>query len=790
MDRSTHSSRAGTVTPVNLQTRMDAVLPIAESSQMKTTVFLSDNSSAEVGYDGSTTAAELLEVHDYISIHDSAYIRDTVAELMGFRETGERAVQRRLVCRKRYFLENEEAIADPMFIRLCYHQAQQDYLEVNFPTPEDLAAHLTALQVVVDFRLTACASSGGLASAGVVEDPAAAKLTAEQAMQQALKWFRALPYGGSVFFNVGRIHDPQFTAGASAHGHQRVREGYRFSRELRSIRQFCSSPTSVSLELLFMGSLQVLHFETTQGDQICRTIYMLVHNATANLCARQRAQQQNALMHGQGQGQEQGQGQGAHPMGEYEQRAKELSEELRRGVMHIEQLKVLELRSSAERDGLAASLAIAEQRLGVSRATEAQLRKEVKGKGKEAQPEHREGVCKELEELRTRNEELERSLVKHEEEVKQLKEAYDKEVVERKKACNKLEGEWCTGALSCLSVSWPWVGCALSMDWVVVLASIKVCAWWQPLSRWKRPFVAVWCPENVPRPPPRPQPSLCPSRCAYEESKGKIWVMARWRLLSGKERDERQRMVLGMTDEFTLQLPSKDGGEPKHFQFDRVFDHNASQTTVFEDIRYLIQLAIDGFNVCIFAYGQTGSGKTGTPSMARTRTPGSHRVPCRRFRVQSAQAGDFSTAISDLTASLKRQHKDPMLIRAVGSGETRLNEVMEEAVRRQPRVALLWSDKELGQAGLAVDALHKALALEESPEAYLRVGLQLQSIGDHRDAIKYAHTALKLRLMDIEFNYQEASSLHAVGDYNAAVRRAMLFFIHCMGSNCFSKAWG
>ncbi|CAI5496793.1 unnamed protein product, partial [Closterium sp. Naga37s-1] len=150
--------------------------------------------------------------------------------------------------------------------------------------------------------------------------------------------------------------------------------------------------------------------------------------------------------------------------------------------------------------------------------------------------------------------------------------------------------------------------------------------------------------------------------------------------------------------------------------------------------------------------------------------------------VLAFQAGDFWTAISDLTAALKRQPKDPMLIRAValsygGAGQWRdAVEVMEEAVRRHPRVALLWSDKgrahkELGQADLAVAALHKALALEESPEAYLRLGLQLQSIGDHRDAIKYAHKGLKLKPMDIELNYLEASSLHAVGDYNAAIKQ-------------------
>jgi len=97
-----------------------------------------------------------------------------------------------------------------------------------------------------------------------------------------------------------------------------------------------------------------------------------------------------------------------------------------------------------------------------------------------------------------------------------------------------------------------------------------------------------------------------------EDMKGKIRVYARTRPMSVKELNENQKDVLTIPDDFTLEHPWKDEKKPRSYQFDAVFPGNTSQEAVFEDTKYLVQSAIDGYNVCIFAYGQTGSGKTHT----------------------------------------------------------------------------------------------------------------------------------------------------------------------------------
>lgn len=52
--------------------------------------------------------------------------------------------------------------------------------------------------------------------------------------------------------------------------------------------------------------------------------------------------------------------------------------------------------------------------------------------------------------------------------------------------------------------------------------------------------------------------------------------------------------------------------ENKKFYFDRIFNCKSKQSDIYEEIKYLVESVMDGYNICIFAYGQTGSGKTYT----------------------------------------------------------------------------------------------------------------------------------------------------------------------------------
>ncbi|KAL2609200.1 hypothetical protein R1flu_027773 [Riccia fluitans] len=152
-----------------------------------------------------------------------------------------------------------------------------------------------------------------------------------------------------------------------------------------------------------------------------------------------------------------------------------------------------------------------------------------------------------------------------------------------------------------------------------------------------------------------------------EDMKGKIRVYARWRPRSEKEIRENQKNILLRPDEFTVEHPWKD--EKKQHQFDHVFDETTTQEQIFEDTKYLVQSAIDGYNVCIFAYGQTGSGKTFT-IYGNDANPGiTPRATGEVFNILKRDANKFSFSVKVYMLEI---YQDSLVDLLVASGGGRI----------------------------------------------------------------------------------------------------------------------
>ncbi|KAG7450688.1 kinesin-domain-containing protein [Guyanagaster necrorhizus] len=106
-----------------------------------------------------------------------------------------------------------------------------------------------------------------------------------------------------------------------------------------------------------------------------------------------------------------------------------------------------------------------------------------------------------------------------------------------------------------------------------------------------------------------------------QELKGNIRVFCRVRpdpspeLANVSYSKEKRDITVTSTSESATGQQRKD---VHSFTFDRVFEPNATQAEVFEEVSQLAQSCTDGYNVCIFAYGQTGSGKSFTMEGGQT----------------------------------------------------------------------------------------------------------------------------------------------------------------------------
>ncbi|PNG99323.1 Kinesin-related protein 2, partial [Tetrabaena socialis] len=85
-------------------------------------------------------------------------------------------------------------------------------------------------------------------------------------------------------------------------------------------------------------------------------------------------------------------------------------------------------------------------------------------------------------------------------------------------------------------------------------------------------------------------------------------VRARFRPRSSKEAEVRCVDYQGASQ---IAFTGPDGGR-NTFGFDKIYGEASSQADVFQDLRFVVEAALQGYNGTIMAYGQTGSGKTHT----------------------------------------------------------------------------------------------------------------------------------------------------------------------------------
>nr|VZH92780.1 unnamed protein product [Spirometra erinaceieuropaei] len=95
-----------------------------------------------------------------------------------------------------------------------------------------------------------------------------------------------------------------------------------------------------------------------------------------------------------------------------------------------------------------------------------------------------------------------------------------------------------------------------------------------------------------------------------------------------------------------LDQPSVYSARDEYFSFNRIFQQNATQMDIFQEIRPLIASCVDGYNVCILAYGPTGSGKTYSMQGTKTEPGISTRAVRELFDLVEPLQGVWNTDIS------------------------------------------------------------------------------------------------------------------------------------------------
>ncbi|KAK6127578.1 hypothetical protein DH2020_038696 [Rehmannia glutinosa] len=537
---------------------------------------------------------------EYIGLDDNKYIGDLLADFKASKDRSKGEILHcKLTFKKKLFRESDEAITDPMFVQLSYVQLQHDYVFGNYPVGRDDAAQLSALQILVEIGYVVspetCIDWTSLLERFLPRQVALTRakrdweldenLTKDDARQQFLRILRTLPYGNSVFFAVHIRCLNMIARLPKVHFFRPVPKEYLHSAELRDIMQFGSSNTAVFFKMRVAGVLHIFQFETKQGEEICVALQTHINDVMLRRYSKARAAANGSI--------------NGHPS------------DNARPTIDINEKRVSELSKSLEE---------LENKINqVLRKTQDELKSRTAEL--HAVEESKRKIVNEKTSLEERLSRLER---KNADEIAFIEGRFEQESKAMKLRVSELERKL-EEATRNLIVAQSTIAAkdkelsALqnNLRELEELREMK-----EDIDRKNEQTAAILKMQGA---------QLAEMEALYKEEqvkrkryfnmiedmKGKIRVYCRLRPLSEKEISVKERNMLANVDEFTV-------------------EHT------WRDDRYLVQSAVDGYNVCIFAYGQTGSGKTFT-IYGSERNPGlTPRAISELFRIMKQDNKKYS----------------------------------------------------------------------------------------------------------------------------------------------------